>query len=152
VELIAVVDEAEAAASAFGRWVLGAVGGFRPLGWAVRTDDLDSVVARLGLTPAEGSRATPGGGQLRWRYAGAEEAIARPPLPFFIEWLRTRFFPDEPPRAGRTGSSSFASRATATCSAAGLARRTSRFASTRAGPRWKASSSADRAAPSFCSR
>jgi len=34
--------------------VTDAVGGFRPLGWAVRTDDLDSVAARLGLTPAEG--------------------------------------------------------------------------------------------------
>jgi len=66
--------------------VTGAVGGFRPLGWAVRTDDLDSVAARLGLTPAEGSRVAPDGTQLRWRYAGADEAIARPPLPFFIEW------------------------------------------------------------------
>ena len=44
-ELIAVVDEAEAAASAFARWVLEAEGGFQPLGWAVRTDDLDAVAA-----------------------------------------------------------------------------------------------------------
>ena len=92
-ELIAVVDEAEAAASAFGRWVLEAEGGFQPLGWAVRTDDLDAVAARLRLTTAEGSRAAADGTQLRWRYAGAAEAIAQPPLPFFIEWAPGSAFP-----------------------------------------------------------
>jgi hypothetical protein len=96
-ELIAVVDEPEAAASEFGRWVLEAEG---PLGWAVRTDDLDAVADRLGLTASDGSRAAPDGTQLRWRYAGAAEAIARPPLPFFIEWAPGTTFPGravEPP-------------------------------------------------------
>jgi glyoxalase-like protein len=92
-ELIAVVDEREAAGSAFGRWVLEAGGGSRPLGWAVRTDDLDGVAKRLGLTTADGSRLTAEGTQLRWRYAGAAEAIARPPLPFFIEWSAGTPFP-----------------------------------------------------------
>ena len=99
-ELIAVVDESEAAASAFGRWVLEAPGAFRPLGWAVRTDDLDSVADRLGLATADGSRLTADGANLRWRYAGAGEAIARPPLPFFIEWDPGSPFPGraaEPP-------------------------------------------------------
>jgi hypothetical protein len=85
-----VVDEREAAASTFGLWVLEAEG---PLGWAVRTDDLDAVADRLGLTPAEGSRAAADGSRLRWRYAGAEESIARPPLPFFIEWSPETVFP-----------------------------------------------------------
>ena len=94
-ELIAVVDEQEAAASAFGRWVLEAGGAFHPLGWAVRTDDLDAVADRLGLTPAGGSRLTANGTELRWRYAGAAEAIARPPLPFFIEWAPGTPFPGQ---------------------------------------------------------
>ena len=47
-ELVTVVDEAEAAQSAFGRWVAASRPG-APFGWAVRTDDLDAVAARLGL-------------------------------------------------------------------------------------------------------
>jgi Glyoxalase-like domain len=88
-ELVAVVDEAKAAESAFGRWVSGMrpkLG--RPLGWAVRTHELDTVAGRLGLTVRAGSRATPGGGQLRWRSAGIEQAVAAPSLPFFIDWAQ----------------------------------------------------------------
>ena len=54
-ELVAVVDEAEAAQSGFGSWV--AAGDLpRLLGWCVRTDDLDSVAGRLDLTIADGAR------------------------------------------------------------------------------------------------
>lgn len=43
-ELAAVVDEAEAAQSPFGRWLAGAQPRFaQPLGRAVRTDELDTV-------------------------------------------------------------------------------------------------------------
>ena len=86
-ELIAVVDPAKAAASAFGRWVAtGALSIGRPLGWAVRTSQLDEHARRLNLTVNAGSRATPGGEQLRWRSAGVDQAVAEPALPFFIEW------------------------------------------------------------------
>ena len=44
-ELVAVVDPAEASQSAFGRWVANAQAG-RPLGWAVRTDDLGAAARR----------------------------------------------------------------------------------------------------------
>jgi Glyoxalase-like domain len=82
VELVAVVDDGEAATSAFGKWVAGgATAAGRLLGWAVRTDDLDSVAQRLGLAVSSGSRDA-----LRWRLAGLEEAVAKPPLPFFIAW------------------------------------------------------------------
>jgi hypothetical protein len=84
-ELIAVVDEKEAAESAFGRWVAGAAHSGRALGWAVRTSRLDDHVRRHGLTVGAGSRAAPGG-ELRWRSAGIEQAAAEPTLPFFIEW------------------------------------------------------------------
>jgi len=87
IELIAVVDEAVAADSAFGRWVAGGASREgRPLGWVVRPGNLDDVAGRLGLTVNSGSRATPSGDVVRWRSAGVDEAIAEPCLPFFIEW------------------------------------------------------------------
>jgi hypothetical protein len=86
-ELVAVVDETEAARSTFGTWVAEAQPSpARPLGWAVRTHTLDDVARRLDLTVSDGSRATRGGQLLRWRLAGVEQAAAEPSLPFFIEW------------------------------------------------------------------
>jgi Glyoxalase-like domain len=88
VELITVVDEAEAAGSAFGRWVAAGLESApgRPLGWVARTDRLDEVAERLGLTVSAGSRPARDGSLLRWRLAGVEEAAAEPALPFFVEW------------------------------------------------------------------
>lgn len=88
VELITVVDEAEAAGSVFGRWVAGGLqcGPGRPLGWVARTDRLDEVAGRLGLSVGAGSRPGRDGGLLRWRLAGVEQAAAEPALPFFVEW------------------------------------------------------------------
>ena len=88
-ELIAVVDPDEAAASEFGRWVASTSSAgetTRLLGWAVRTHDLDGVARRLGLAIGSGSRAAPDGSQLRWRSAGIEQAHVEPSLPFFLEW------------------------------------------------------------------
>jgi Glyoxalase-like domain len=88
VELITVFDEAEAAGSAFGRWVAAGLDSApgRPLGWVARTDRLDEVVAQLGLTPTAGSRPAGDGRLLRWRLAGVEQASTEPALPFFVEW------------------------------------------------------------------
>jgi hypothetical protein len=85
VELVAVIEPEVAALSIFGRWILGATPG-QPLGWAVRTRAIAEVGQRLGLSIAEGSRATPDGDVLRWRSAGLDEATAEPGLPLFIEW------------------------------------------------------------------
>jgi len=82
IELVAVVDEAEARRSEFGSWVLSRRG---PLGWAVR-GDIETIAQRLGLAVSEGSRQTADGRTLRWRFAGVERAIAAPCFPFFIEW------------------------------------------------------------------
>jgi hypothetical protein len=104
VELVAVVDEREARANVFGRWVaetLRAGGG--PIGWAVRPDDLDATAARLDLDIAEGSRTTPAGERIEWRSAGIDEAASRPWLPFFVEWPDPAAFPGKtalPPNAG----------------------------------------------------
>jgi hypothetical protein len=84
-ELIAVVDPAEAEASAFGRWVGAAAPGL-PLGWAVRTDRIADEAARLGLDIVAGARDRSDGTRLSWKLAGVEKAAADPALPFFIEW------------------------------------------------------------------
>lgn len=87
IELIAVVNAEKASQSSIGRWVASAASStLRPLGWAVRTSELDEVSRRLGLPVHAGSRTTPGGGELRWRSAGLDQAAAEPSLPFFIEW------------------------------------------------------------------
>lgn len=88
VELITVVDEREADGSAFGRWVASGIasGPGRPLGWVARTDRLDEVATRLGLSASAGSRAGSDGRVLSWRLAGVETAAAEPSLPFFVEW------------------------------------------------------------------
>ena len=93
-ELVAVVDDAEAAGSGFGSWVAG---GELPrlLGWCVRTDDLDEVADRLGLTIADGARARPDGTVLRWRMAGLERSAEEPALPFFIRWRPGTPYPGE---------------------------------------------------------
>jgi hypothetical protein len=103
-ELVAVVDEAEAAASSFGGWVADALadGRERLLGWAVRTDELDAVAARLGLEPQAGARARPDGTELRWRTAGVEQALAEPCLPFFIEWAPDAALPGHAAEAAGT--------------------------------------------------
>jgi hypothetical protein len=88
IELITVVDEAEARGSAFGRWVAAGIDSApgRPLGWVARTDRLEELAERLGLTAHAGSRSARDGRVLRWRLAGVEEAAAEPTLPFFVEW------------------------------------------------------------------
>ena len=87
VELIGIVDEAAAARSSLGQW-LGAqlAGGDRPLGWCLAADDIGATAARLGLESVAGARTKPDGTRLHWRLLGLAEAIAQPPLPFFIEW------------------------------------------------------------------
>lgn len=87
IELLGVADAAEARANPFGTWLLERVSnGEAWLGWAVRTDDLDTTSERLGLEPTPMSRARPDGSQLRWRVAGMQEARADPSRPFFIQW------------------------------------------------------------------
>jgi hypothetical protein len=85
-ELVTVVDEAEASTSDFGRWVSAMLEGSSRLGWAVRTDDLNGIASRLGLEVAEGSRRSPAGEMLHWRIGGVPQAARDSSLPFFIQW------------------------------------------------------------------
>jgi Glyoxalase-like domain len=104
-ELVSVVDEAEAAQSLFGSWVARLRS--KPaqlLGWAVRTHELDEVARRLGLAIGVGSRATRSGQVLRWRLAGIEQAAGEPSLPFFIEWAQGTPFPGRAPTRHPAGA------------------------------------------------
>jgi Glyoxalase-like domain len=86
-ELVAVVDQAAAVDSSFGRWVASrASRPGRRFGWAMRTSELDTIARRLDLTVHSGERVAPSGEVLRWRSAGMDKAAAEPSLPFFIEW------------------------------------------------------------------
>lgn len=87
VELISVVDPAEARGSEFGRTMLAFLEpGDRPFAICAGTDDLDDVAARLGLAVTEGSRTRPDGRTLAWRGAALDAPQREPWMPFFIEW------------------------------------------------------------------
>ena len=106
-ELVTVVDHAEAGRSAFGSWVARALPALlRPLGWAVRTDRLDAVADRLGLAVDAGSRVTRDGRLVEWRLAGVDEASAEPMLPFFIEWADATSLPGHASVRHRAGPTS----------------------------------------------
>jgi Glyoxalase-like domain len=105
-ELVAVVDEAEAAGSEFGRWVgrMRPTGRpIRPFAWAVRTGELDAIAGRLALTTTPGSRAGRDGRLLSWRLAGMDEAVSNPSLPFFVEWDSHAALPGRAPVSHREG-------------------------------------------------
>ncbi|HET7236310.1 MAG TPA: VOC family protein [Actinomycetota bacterium] len=87
IELIAVVDRAEAEANAFGRSVIErtAEGG----GWLLTvaaSDDVEAEAERLGLQVRDGTRVRPDGQQVRWRMAGMDDPRREPWMPFFITW------------------------------------------------------------------
>jgi hypothetical protein len=87
VELMGIVDPAEASTSPMGRWVADEIGrGTRLLAVCLRTDDIVALGERLGLEPLAMSRATPSGETLSWRLVGLDRALGPDHLPFFIQW------------------------------------------------------------------
>jgi hypothetical protein len=87
VELMAVKDEGVAQRNPVGRNILQWADegeGFRV--WCLATDDIDAVAMRLDIEPRPWTRALPDGSELRWRLVGAEQAMADPSLPLFIQW------------------------------------------------------------------
>jgi hypothetical protein len=87
-ELIGVVDRAEAETSEFGRLLLGQLDekGDHLRGWCVTPNDFDATVSRLGIEVTSGSRTRPDGVVLSWRSAGFFDAMRDPSRPFFISW------------------------------------------------------------------
>jgi hypothetical protein len=81
-ELLAIADAEEAAGSALGRAVTERLAGVGEglMGWAVSTEDVTAVAARLGTELVEIKRQGFVG-----RLTAVAEAMAEPTLPFFIE-------------------------------------------------------------------
>ena len=77
-EVIAIADHDEAAASTMGRAVAAAPDGL--FGWAVAVDDVPVEAQRLGLEVTSIER-----GGLTARLTGVAQAMAEPWLPFFIQ-------------------------------------------------------------------
>ena len=87
IELIGVVDPAEAETSAFGRSVIERTA--EGEGWLLMvasSDDVDAEARRLGLDVQEGARARADGSEIRWRMAGIDDPRREPWMPFFITW------------------------------------------------------------------
>jgi Glyoxalase-like domain len=59
--------------------------GERLMGWAVESDDLDGIAARLGVA-VEQHQATSPIRTTVWKQAGFAESRLRPYLPFFVGW------------------------------------------------------------------
>jgi hypothetical protein len=92
-ELIAIVDSQEAAASRLGKRITAAVDEGRMfVDWAIRTHDLDGMRSKLlaagwDLPPvSEGSRRRPYGQLLHWRTQDVNTGASRIAVPFVIEW------------------------------------------------------------------
>lgn len=86
-ELMAVIDEVEAATSPMGRWVIEQrTNSLVPAALCLRTDDIGSVADRLGLIPLAMTRTRTDGVTLAWHLVGLEGMLGPERLPFFIEW------------------------------------------------------------------
>lgn len=94
-ELMAVVDPEEAAASPLGRWLTRNAGtDLRPSALCLRTDRITDIAAILCEDPQAMTRITPDGRTLAWSLAGLGAMLGPLTLPFFIEW---QIAPDDHP-------------------------------------------------------
>jgi hypothetical protein len=108
-ELLGVVDEAEARAGWYGRALLAAIaGGDRLVRWSLRTDRIDEVAARLGLTPEGRQRVRPDGVRLTWKAAGIAPAAELGWLPFFMQWDDPAQYPGVQPVRHANGANGVA--------------------------------------------
>jgi hypothetical protein len=105
IELLGVVAIDEARTSEYGRSLLRAVAdGDRLVRWSLRTDAIDDVRARLGITAEARQRRRPDGKLLTWRAAGLDLALADATLPFFMQWDRADQYPGLMPAAHPNGA------------------------------------------------
>jgi hypothetical protein len=87
IELVAVVDDSEAAASPFGSYMGArlAESGDGPVALCLRTDDIAAVAERTGDRAFRMTRTRPDGVELSWQLVALDAALELG-LPFFIEW------------------------------------------------------------------
>jgi Glyoxalase-like domain len=94
IELLGVVSRDQASRSDYGRSLLRATAdGDRLVRWSLRTDDIDAIAERLGISVEQRERERPDGEMLTWRAAGLDLAIADATLPFFMQWDRPEQYP-----------------------------------------------------------
>lgn len=109
IELLSVVDIDEASASPFGRWAAEQTHGADAKAVCLRTDDLDTLCARLGLEASPMNRGTASGDRLEWRVAGLETALGSV-MPFFIQWdVSDELYPGRSPVRHPAGTASLTS-------------------------------------------
>ncbi len=94
-ELLAVVDEAEARASPQGRPVVRALSRRGPglARWSVEPDDIEVTARRVGLPVERRSRVLPSGEIVRWRAVGVDVAWLEPWRCAFMAWDDPRLHP-----------------------------------------------------------
>jgi Glyoxalase-like domain len=87
IELMAVVDRAEAAASPLGTWAEGrrASAPGAPALLCLRANDIEATAGRVGDRPSRMTRTRPDGVELVWHLVGLDAALGDG-LPFFIQW------------------------------------------------------------------
>jgi hypothetical protein len=86
-EILAVVDQAEAEASPVGRAIRDAIGDREHwISWCVATDDLEEVARHLEMPISSGERVRPDGSRLAWRSVGFMSHPDDPSIPFFVQW------------------------------------------------------------------
>ena len=106
-ELLGVVDEAEAQAGWYGRALQAAIaGGDRFVRWSLRTDRIGEIASRLGLAAEPRQRVRPDGIRLSWQAAGIALAAELGWLPFFMQWDDPAQYPGAQPvrhASGATG-------------------------------------------------
>lgn len=95
--------------SDYGRALLRRItDGDRLVRWSLRTDDIESVAARLGLQVERRERVRPDGVRLTWRAAGLALALENPWLPFFMQWDEPSQYPGASPARHPCGVTHFA--------------------------------------------
>jgi Glyoxalase-like domain len=105
IELLGVVAPDLARESEYGRSLLAAIAdGDRLVRWSLRTDAIEEVAARLGLTVEPRKRARPDGVLLTWRAAGLSLALADSTTPFFMQWDRDEHYPGLMPAKHANGA------------------------------------------------
>ena len=105
IELLGVISPAEASQNEYGRSLLQATAdGDRLVRWSLRTDGIDEVARRLGISVERRRRERPDGEVLTWRAAGLDLALADATLPFFMQWDRPEQYPGTMQAAHENGA------------------------------------------------
>lgn len=94
IELLGVISPAVASQNAYGRSLMQATAdGDRLVRWSLRTDDIDEVARRRGISVERRRRQRPDGEVLTWSAAGLDLALADATLPFFMQWDQPEQYP-----------------------------------------------------------